>query len=228
MNVVPDQRSLVNIRFAPDKHAEGTIAGNAYGGSPILKMGSTERIYLAELVNVDKFKEGLILPLHRQSFTDDHFNTVFDHMGASGVPFLGAHIGDSRCTPKILERVSKIDGVKTLNLASTGVTDNDLLQVAGLHRIHSLWLANCPITNQGVANITGMQGLKALDLTGTKITLDVVPELAKFKLLEQVRLTNTSINDDDGREISRAKLRYTAIWMNSKSYYYDGLREGGW
>jgi hypothetical protein len=85
--------------------------------------------------------------------------------------------------------------VVSIDLAETGVTDNDLAKVAVFSRVRELNLRGTVISDAGLEALGAMTELEFLGLTGTQVTDAGLARLGNLERLRFLTLGRTSVSD---------------------------------
>ena len=88
-----------------------------------------------------------------------------------------------------------LDQLETLNLAGTSVTDAGLDYLRGLPELKSLDLSRTQVTDAGLEHLSGLSKLSALSLKSTHITGAGLESVGKLSNLEQLYLEWTPLDD---------------------------------
>ena len=100
-----------------------------------------------------------------------------------------------------LSTVARSDRLWFLWLNRSGVTDDDLKQLAGSHTLGELYLNGNPITDQGLKNLGHMPSLERLQLNYTKIQNPAVVAHS-MPAVWMLKLRGTDVDDSAVAEIA--------------------------
>ena len=118
---------------------------------------------------------------------------VIGVMKEQRIPGLNA---DGEMTDALLERISRLDHVTSLNLAgSTRLTDDGLRYLARLPRLQHLILGGQQITDRGLVVLRELRRLRTVSLSSTSVTDAGVANLSSCDDLERVVLAWTRTGD---------------------------------
>lgn len=111
-------------------------------------------------------------------------------IGLRGVDLGGTGIDDAGAA-----HLSSLCRVTGLNLAGTRVGDAGLASLRRLQELEWLDLSRTKVSDEGVVHLGGMSALRFLALGDTKIGDDAAVLIAEFKQLRELRLAQTRITD---------------------------------
>ena len=119
-------------------------------------------------------------------------------------PFVEKEIRRRLEKPKGALTKEDLDGVRTLTLNYTKISDAGLKEVAKLPNLTSLDLMYCKqITDAGLKELVKLKELATLILTGTKITDTGLKEVIQLKQLEVLYLRSAQISDAGLKELAK-------------------------
>lgn len=88
-----------------------------------------------------------------------------------------------------------VDGLWSLNLARTGITDAGLIHLGTLANVRRLNLSGTKITDAGLPRLGGLRELDSLDVSKTRITDAGLKGLRGLKELEHLTMHDTAVTD---------------------------------
>jgi hypothetical protein len=90
-------------------------------------------------------------------------------------------------------------------LDSSGVTDDDLKEVAKLNQLQWLALYRSKVTDAGLRHLTGLTKLRRLGLHDTQVSDEGMKEVARLKQLQYLGLGATQVGDAGLKKLSGLK-----------------------
>lgn len=118
------------------------------------------------------------------------------------LPFLKSiDLAQSRVTDEDLTALAKAKRVTSLNLSQTAVTDEGFKHLTGLRNLESLYLAGSQITQNSLPAVSRLKKVRMLDLSGSKITGKLEP-LGGLARLEWLLLGGLAIEDNSLSSLS--------------------------
>ncbi len=105
-----------------------------------------------------------------------------------------------------LAQIGALYELRTLLLESTGLGDDELLELSALHQLEVLDLSNCPqITDQGVFALANLRQLRELRLLSCRgITIESLPVFASLPELTFLNLGAIGLTSNERKEIQKA------------------------
>lgn len=82
------------------------------------------------------------------------------------------------------EHASLLNGLQSLTLLNTDVTDNDLLNVSRIESLEELDVSNTPITDKGVRHLTNLKNLKVLSILGCPLSPTFIPTFRRLTKID--------------------------------------------
>jgi hypothetical protein len=129
------------------------------------------------------------LPEWIRELIGDRFGRPFDTVWLVDFSYTDATDGDLGALKLLLT-------TRSLNLASTRITDAGLQVVADLTRLDWLSLENTNVTDSGLASLKDLRSLECLDLDQTQVKGPGLQHLSKMDRLWCVSLRDTPLNDE--------------------------------
>jgi hypothetical protein len=126
---------------------------------------------------------------------------------------------DSQVGNAFAKRLATADGMHSLALSGTRLTDLGLTELRALSKLQSLWIDNTAITDAGLDALKGMPDLRTLCLDATQVTDDGLAKLVGNKALGRVELNHTGITD--------AGLKHLTELPGLKELYLEGTQVRG-
>lgn len=119
---------------------------------------------------------------------------------------------NGQATDAILRDIARIADVRALDLSgSPAITDEGVLQLAGLARLEHLDLSGTAVTDRALAALAQLPALSTLLLRGTRVSDAGMSALAPCGALERVELQWTATGDGAIRALAgHAQLRHLA------------------
>lgn len=106
----------------------------------------------------------------------------------------------------ILERLSFLKELRSLELGDTNIRDNDCDALASLSFIECLSLEKTSISDQGLAKLSKHKKLKILNLDDTEFVTDHgLQLLSQIESLQEISLSRTAISDEGLAKLSNFK-----------------------
>ena len=122
-------------------------------------------------------------------------------------------------------QIGELKSLRVLNLKSTSVTDQHLVELAELPSIERLNLALAhEVTNEGVQSIAGLTSLKELDLSFTDIGDEGIEQLSSMIRLELLNLSLTQISNEAVPMLGRL-MRLKVVDLRDTAVTDEGIRE---
>lgn len=85
----------------------------------------------------------------------------------------------------------RMDGLRTLRLRRTAITDNGIATIAGIESLSSLTISDAPITDKGLLQLAALKKLRTLSLQATQVSEDAIESLKQaLPTLRYVRNNN--------------------------------------
>ncbi len=137
------------------------------------------------------------------------FNSQIDDTGLEYIEGLTelkelfAHLV-SKITDEGLKHLQGMKQLETLTLASTGITNTGLEQLAKHESLNKLDLTNCKITDSGLTHLKNLKNLRDLRLDLTPISDAGLQHLYALKKLEYLNLRNTKVTAQGIAELQKA------------------------
>jgi len=94
----------------------------------------------------------------------------------------------------VLEKVAALRHLETLNLADSGITDDQLRYVCDLPRLSCLALGGTEISDEGLARLADSLDLTSVYLSNTRISDNSVTHLLRMRNLVVLDLKNTGVS----------------------------------
>ncbi len=114
----------------------------------------------------------------------------------SGSPANAASLMNRQINQDLVQDLSKLVHLKTLNLSGTGTTDDQLAEIVQNLNLVSLVLNNTAVTDEGLGAILHLSRLETLMLPDTNIGDAGLAVIGKMKKLTELNLSRTQISDD--------------------------------
>jgi len=115
-----------------------------------------------------------------------------------------------------LAHLSRLSGLKVLELTSTCVGDDGLRAISSLVSLQSLGLSHTPVTSLALAHLNSLENLREVWVSGTAIDDSGLKCFSKMSLLVQLGLSSTKVTD--------AGLSYLAHLHNLLRIYLFNTR----
>ncbi len=97
-----------------------------------------------------------------------------------------------------LKKLSDLSELESIDLASTKVTDEGLMQLRKLEKVRSLNLHYAEyVTDTGIAHLKHWTNLEHLNVRGTKVTSMLFEHLTNMVLLRSLDIGHSRVNDDN-------------------------------
>jgi uncharacterized protein YjbI with pentapeptide repeats len=128
----------------------------------------------------------------------------------------------SKVTDEGLLQLAGLRRLHTLDLSSTGVTDAGLVHLQEINNLQKLNLYGTKITGAGLAHLRGRAGLRWLNLNRTRLTDEGLSHLEGLTGLEEIYLDGTQITDA-GLAHLKGMAGLRSIWLNDTVVTDDGL-----
>jgi hypothetical protein len=154
---------------------------------------------------------------------------------------VGLH-AEGQMTDALLDAVSRVDGLTTLNLSgSKGLTDDGAKCLARLQELRHLDLSGTAITDHGLAVLRDLPALETLNLSMTRVTDAGMAHLSSCDRLQRVELSGTRTGDDairvlagkpalhhfaSGNAVTNAGLAMLHDWPVFKTWQGGEVRMG--
>lgn len=119
---------------------------------------------------------------------------------------------NGQATDDVLRDVASITDVRALDLSgSPGITDDGVMQLAGLARLEYLDLSGTAVTDRALETLRQLPALRTLLLRGTRVSDAGMPALAPCSALTRVELQWTATGDAAIRALAgHEQLRHFA------------------
>jgi hypothetical protein len=95
-----------------------------------------------------------------------------------------------------LAELAELDGLRSLWIEDSRITDAGLEHLVGLHGLQRLKIRGAAITDNGLRQLTGMKDLRYLNLPQADLTDQGLVLLAAFPRLESLRLGSPRLTDE--------------------------------
>jgi len=122
----------------------------------------------------------------------------------------------------LLAKLRDIKHPISLSLWNSGITDEDLVLLAGLEQLHYLNLSGTAVTDEGMASLSGLKHLKQLELTDTLVTGAGLRHIGSLTGLEELSLEGTAADDAGLAELVGLRALRT-LHLNRTRVTDDGL-----
>lgn len=118
--------------------------------------------------------------------------------------YLSASFVTAKASPEVLKLLEPLKKqLVWLNLANTGLNDEDMQTISRLDNLIRINLSRTSITDQGLALLKGIVHLQYINLVGTKITTSGVAQLRVLTKLNNIYLYQTGIGRADEVKLRR-------------------------
>ncbi len=115
---------------------------------------------------------------------------------ASGKSIRHLNLSGSRLKDSHLRQVTRLTGLRSLNIGSTMVTGEGLESLARCKDLTSLQLPYVSVGDADISHLTVLTALSDLDLEGTDITDTAVKSLASLNRLTRLNLKYTALSEE--------------------------------
>ena len=121
-----------------------------------------------------------------------NFPDGFSSIPASATERIGTlDLRNQRIPEGLAAWIAKLPNLRTLVLAGSTLTDEDVQALSASSSLRALDLSSTPITSEALQRIGDLRGLRSLVLGRTSVDDDAAPFLAKLTALEALRLGQT-------------------------------------
>lgn len=131
-----------------------------------------------------------------------------------------------------LRHLSHLSQLRTLELSSYRLTDEDLSFLSSLSGLEELNISYSQISDSGLDKLLPLTNLKSLSLSSTAVTDEGVKRLRNFKKLETVFISMTKVTEKGIRDIARNpqvkeihvgpwKVAYARSIKDDEPIFYD-------
>lgn len=132
-------------------------------------------------------------------------------------------LGETRITDSGLEAIGKLKNLRSLSLGNTAITDSGLARLQGCWQLSQINLESTRVTGLGLRHIGGLSELRSVSLADTRVCGSGLSFLAALPNLQQLNLSGTPIADDDlehlrGLSAVTLSLRDTQITESGLSW----------
>jgi len=146
-----------------------------------------------------------------ERFLPDDFYAI----NFQNVPVLDDHI---------LEYVSKLKGLHSLNLTSTNVTDKGIEFISNIPTLDDLCLSATSVTGDGIALLSKLKMLKVLELNYVSVDEKMLGYFRSGPALTRLELKNTGLGDNDLKALSNLKQVVLLRLEDNAKITDDGLK----
>ncbi len=115
-------------------------------------------------------------------------------------------IGKSQITDSDLTRFANLPLFKTLDLGTTGVTDDGMAVVGSYRKLCTLGLVGTEVTDRGLSKLAGLTLLQSLLLRGTNISDEGMQALQNMRNMQTLELSTESGNFSDQGVLSLGRM----------------------
>lgn len=125
-------------------------------------------------------------------------------------------LASTKITDMGVGHLSGLTDLESLDLSYTPQTDEGLKHLAGMTKLKSLNLAGCKIEGPGLKHLAAMKHLEELALEGNPLTKETLPHLLRLTNLRELNLTQTKFDDDAALALKKAlpKARIRDAWSD--------------
>jgi hypothetical protein len=159
-----------------------------------------EKKALAALKKYKGAKAGIDVNLHAEARVTVKMDTATDAVLADIAkhPEIGSFqaLDGSACTVKGFTLLQNLPHLRRLTLNKSGVTDKELVPIAGCKELRELVIPESTLTDAGLAEVEKLPLLVKLDVSdAAKVTDKGLAHIVKLERLEELFLNKTSITD---------------------------------
>jgi Leucine-rich repeat (LRR) protein len=108
--------------------------------------------------------------------------------------------------------VTRLISLRSLDLSGTAVSDVGLARVAQLTNLEELRLSNTRITDSGLFGLRGLARLRVLDLSLTRVTDSGMDYLMGFKNLALLDVTSTAVTEFGAQAVRRSQRKAKVLY----------------
>ncbi len=121
-----------------------------------------------------------------------------------------------------LEKIGHCSKLDYLDLRSTDITDEGIVNLKNCLELRTLYLNRANITAKGLISLNHLQGLRTLGLSDTKVGDIELEELAKFPALDSIYLDGTNITNNGLQTVGKM-LKVTQLDISRTAITDEGL-----
>ncbi len=114
--------------------------------------------------------------------------------------------------PKLSHYISRLRSLRHLELAGTGLTNEDLTELEKLKHVMTLTIGATSIDGKHLARSSILKGLRTISLSGLSNVSPVLRELAHFQKMGSINLSNTKIEKADLKVLNTMR-GLQSIWL---------------
>jgi hypothetical protein len=130
---------------------------------------------------VEQFSHPVVLVLISNKITDAGLDVVSRFKNLRG---LALYLSDAPITDAGIARLRALDGLETLSLESSKLTEQCVLEIGRFPRLRQITLSEVPVTLKGLKAIGQMKALTTLDLRAAALSDEA------FKALDVLKNTH--------------------------------------
>lgn len=113
---------------------------------------------------------------------------------------------------KFLIRLQPCVNLRSLHLAYSPLTDDDVRLIAQFHQLEELNLSGTEVTDGGAAQLRPLKNLKSLFLYGTQVTDNCLQTLEQFPNLEFVSVQNSAVTEEGVQAFKERRPECRVMW----------------
>jgi serine/threonine protein kinase len=147
---------------------------------------------------------------------------VFDRFGPDDL--YAVDFGSLPITDPVLEHISRLSGLRKINLNYTDVTDKGLRNILDLPHLEELSLANTDVTSSGIASLSRVKTLKNLVIHSTLIDAKALDYLRQATQLDRLTIKKAGLKDPDLEALSGLKRLTTLSLDQNMQISTEGLK----
>jgi len=142
--------------------------------------------------------------------------------GLKSLELTSTSLGDEGLVP-----VGNLVNLQSLGLSHSKVTTHGLLHLAKLTKLREIWLSGTQVDDLALQYCAGMNLLVQMGLSGTKVTDAGLHHLAQLPNLLRVYLFNTKVSHNGTQELKRLLPELKVKWHPTKSHTQDAYEPNG-
>lgn len=113
--------------------------------------------------------------------------------------------GEKSIDPAVYKHLSRLTGLRILNLSGTDFGDADLANIATLRNLLYLNLATTRVTGEGILGLPILSNVKCLDIAGARGGSSFAEKVAQLPQLKSLVIAGSDIGNEDLKNIAMSK-----------------------
>lgn len=214
ITIVGDGRRIV---LSPD--GMRALIGEGDGGQYVHVIGLDRFVQSYENSDADAMRWAEIVAGRRIVRAGEAVLTTSEMLQRWGISNLGGariageniRLRNQTLTNRDLDAISKLKGLRSLDLGGTNVSDRALKALAKKEDLQTLNIERTLISDEGLTHLGRLPALESLNLSGTGITDEGLVHVSKIETLRQLLLNGTKVGSRGMETLQGLDLRRLGV-----------------